>query len=667
MQPAIPIGTLLQNRYRVVQLLGQGGFGRTYLAEDQGRFNERCALKEFVPLQGEDRFSDKATQLFQREAAILYQISHPQIPQFRATFEQDQRLFLIQDYVEGITYRDLLNQRRSQGRAFSETEIRQFLQQILPVLAHIHAKGIIHRDISPDNIILRRSDQAPVLIDFGVVKEVVTRLQLDGAEMPATTVGKLGYAPSEQMQTGRAYPSSDLYSLAVTAVVLLTGKEPQDLFDDVNLTWSWQQHAQVSPALAQILNRALNYRPGDRFQSVSQMAQALAGQTVTPAAPAQPELPSQSVAPPQQAAATPPLSEMRTVAVGRPNPADATVNRPPRPKTRTAPLPPSAQQRSGGVLENPWAVTAIGFGSAVVAGVGGWAVVNVLSQPAAPPTPTITPLPELTASPTPTPTNTPSPPPEEPTEYDQPLSIAPGDSQTVEGSVRGGNQINYTVQGQAGQTLSAALQGEGVLLSVLGPEGEAVADDANRTFRWSGPLEADGEYTIQLSPVQGLSRSDYQLEVGLTAAPEPGTEPGTEPGDEPGDEPDIEPSDPSEGEPTEPNTPPEEAPPQVEILEQRVQIPGGEEGVTVANGVGPGRVRRYVVNARQGQIITVKFTQANGPVTFDVMLPGGELMDDASGVLFWQSYLPVGGDYVIDVKSPNQAEFTMEIQIAVQN
>jgi serine/threonine protein kinase len=149
MPSPLPSGTVLQNRYRVIKLLGQGGFGRTYLAEDQGRFNEQCAIKEFVPRQGEDHFSVKATELFQREAAILYQIQHPQIPQFRATFEVEQRLFLVQDYVEGTNYRDLLNQRRGQGSLFTEAEVRQFLQQMLPLLAHIHAKGIIHRDISP--------------------------------------------------------------------------------------------------------------------------------------------------------------------------------------------------------------------------------------------------------------------------------------------------------------------------------------------------------------------------------------------------------------------------------------------------------------------------------------------------------------------------------------
>ncbi|NEP18382.1 MAG: serine/threonine protein kinase [Leptolyngbya sp. SIO4C1] len=639
MQPAIPVGTLLQNRYRIVQLLGQGGFGRTYLAEDQGRFSERCALKEFVPVQGEDRFSDKATQLFQREAAILYQITHPQIPQFRATFEQDQRLFLVQDYVEGTTYRDLLNQRRAQGSAFSETEVRQLIQQMLPVLAHIHAKGIIHRDISPDNLILRRSDQMPVLIDFGVVKEVVTRLQHDGTEM-ATTVGKVGYAPSEQMQTGRAYPNSDLYSLAVTAVVLLTGKEPQALFDDVNLAWTWQQHTQVSPELAQVLNRALSYRPGDRYQSVSQMAQALSGQaavapSAAPGAPAPPKPPT---------AAAPPLSEMRTVAVGRPAPSTR-----PQP-TRTAAQPPVPEARSG-LLENPWAVTGIGAVSAIVAGMGGWAVVNYLSEPATP-TPTITPMP--TATPTPTPTDDPSPPQPQPTEYNQALTLGPGDSQTVEGTLRGGDTINYSVSAEAGQILAATLRGEGVLLSVLDPSGELVADDASRRFRWRGPLESDGDYIIQLSPVQGLSRSDYALDVELLAAPEP-------------DEPD-QPSQPDEpDEPSEPDEPDQPSNVQPEILQQRVQFPAGETGVTVANSVGPGRVRRYIVNARQGQILSVQLQQASGPVTFDVRLPDGELMADASGVLFWQSYLPLGGDYAIDVKAPSSADFGLEIQVTGQS
>jgi serine/threonine protein kinase len=287
MRPPLPVGTILQNRYRLLSVLGQGGFGRTYLGEDQGRFNERCALKELTPAQGGEYALDKSKELFQREAQILYQIQHPQIPQFRATFEQDQRLFLVQDYVEGQTYRALLEQRKAQGIGFSEAEVVQLMRQLLPVLAHIHSKGIVHRDIAPDNIILRQQDNKPVLIDFGVVKELATRFQTftAGVAQQPTTVGKPGYAPSEQMQTGKAYPNSDLYSLAVTVVVLLTGREPQELFDDSSMTWYWQRWVTVSPGLTQVLNRMLSYRPGDRYQTVSDVVQALQGTGVGAANP----------------------------------------------------------------------------------------------------------------------------------------------------------------------------------------------------------------------------------------------------------------------------------------------------------------------------------------------------------------------------------------------
>ncbi|MEO1591248.1 MAG: serine/threonine-protein kinase [Cyanobacteria bacterium J06632_22] len=611
-------------------------------------------MKEFVPSQGEDRFSDKATQLFQREAAILYQISHPQIPQFRATFEADQRLFLVQDYVDGTTYRDLLNQRRAQGNPFSETEVRQFLQQLLPVLAHIHAKRIIHRDISPDNIILRRSDQLPVLIDFGVVKEVVTRLQTD---MPSTTVGKIGYAPSEQMQTGRAYPSSDLYSLAVTALVLLTGQEPQALFDDVNLSWNWQQHAQVSPELAAVLNKALSYRPGDRFQSVSQMVQALAGETPVPS--------------PAPAAAPPPLSEMRTVAVARPAPQTApqqkTVSqsgatRPASPTTRTRATTPPVPTRSRGPMENPWIVGTIGVGSAAIAGLGGWAVVNYLGP--APPqdnAPQIQPFPEE-ALPTdaPTPSPTPTPAPQNPIEDNVPLELVPDESQTFESTVSGGDTVNYQFQAEAGQPLSVRLQSEGVLMTVLNPEGEAVNDDANRVLRWQGDLPTAGQYTVQLRTVEGLSGSNYKLSLELGAVPTaPDNDTDAPPTDEPPSE-ELPPDDDT-------NEPPADEPPvQPEIVSQQVQFEPGTTSAQVSNSVGPGRVRRYVVNAQQGQIITVKIVQAQGPVTFDVQDPTGETMSEAENVLFWQSYLPLGGNYAVDVNSPSAAEFTLEIAITGQ-
>lgn len=638
MQSPLPLGTVLQNRYRVVKLLGQGGFGRTYLAEDQGRFSEQCAIKEFVPRQGEDHFSAKATELFQREAAILYQIQHPQIPQFRATFEVEQRLFLVQDYVEGITYRDLLNQRRSQGSLFTEAEVRQFLQQMLPLLAHIHAKGIIHRDISPDNIILRSRDRLPVLIDFGVVKEVVTRIQLNETTVPATTVGKVGYAPSEQMQSGRAYPNSDLYALAVTAVVLLTGREPQDLFDDVNLDWHWQRYATVSPGLAQVLNKALSYRPGDRFQSVSEMAQALGGSPIQPPMTAPVNFP-QTPPPQPTATASPPPSQMRTMAVGRPY--EATTGVAPGARvTRSAP-PPVPLDDDGSVWENPWAVGAMGIGLAIVAGIGGWGVVNALNrQPVAttPPSPTLTLAPGTTSpTPTATPTATPT---TEPVEYSQQLNLQPGQSTQVEGSLRANETVNYRLQAAEGQVLRAQLSGEGVLLTVLAPNGNPVDGQASRVLGWTGPLEFTGEYVVQLRTVEGLEQSNYSLTVALEA------------GDTPS---------PDETEPPEDDAPPDDSAPSIST--QQVNIPTDRDSVLLANSVGAGRIQRYVVNLQEGQVLTVNVEDASAPVTFALNLPTGDLVADAERVRYWQGQAPVGGDYSIDVSAPREAEFTLRVGV----
>ncbi|MEM9948813.1 MAG: serine/threonine-protein kinase [Cyanobacteria bacterium P01_D01_bin.36] len=665
MQPAISIGTLLQNHYRIVQLLGQGGFGRTYLAEDQGRFNERCAIKEFVPIKGEDKFSDKATQLFQREASVLYQINHPQIPKFRATFEEEERLFLVQDYVEGPTFHEVLNQRRQQGKAFSESEIQLFLTQILPVLAHIHAKGIIHRDISPDNIILRQQDRLPVLIDFGVVKEVVTRMQLEGSSSQATTVGKAGYAPSEQMQTGRAYPSSDLYSLAVTAIVLLTGREPQSLFDDINFAWNWQSHAVVTPGFAQVLNRALSYRPGDRYQSVSEMAKALAASAS-----------SQTAAAAPANRPVPPVSQMKTVAVGRANPnqqpsasqqnVGPTVNRNTTANQRdnTRMVMPSEQNRSSGLLESPLAVGTLAAVLAAGAGFGSWAVVRSLGPPPGSPTPTITSLPPLGSEPEPTPTQV-SP---KPVEYQQPkLELEPDVTRVVEGNMRGGDTVNYPLSAEAGQSLSVAIAEEGVLLTVLGPNGRPVERTAERVPRWEGELKDTDDYTIQLSPVRGVSSSDYRLEVTLGALPEPEPEPIPEPTATPDPTPEIPTEDPDEtpGElpGSEGSEPPVEEPPaELSVQSQRISFPTGATSLKVSNNVGPNEIKRYLVNAEEGQILTVTVLESQGGVTFDVISPSGQMVADASNLQLWSGFLPVGGDYSIDVKSGQFSEFVVQIE-----
>lgn len=284
----IQAGLTLGDRYVIVRQLGQGGFGRTYLVEDINRFRELCVLKEFSPLVQTESALKKAQELFQREASVLYKLQHPQIPRFREQFHINlagkEYLFLVQDYVEGLTYNAILYARKQQGLRFTELEIRQFLQQILPVLSYIHALGVIHRDISPDNIILRTVDQLPVLIDFGGVKQVVAASQYyqPGVAAPpaATLLGKAGFAPPEQMQTGAVSPHSDLYALAATTIVLLTGKQPQELLDNYNLSWQWRREITLSPLLGQILDQMLAPRPSDRYQSAQQVLEALNPQPV---------------------------------------------------------------------------------------------------------------------------------------------------------------------------------------------------------------------------------------------------------------------------------------------------------------------------------------------------------------------------------------------------
>jgi len=267
----------------VLRQLGQGGFGNTYLVEDVNRFQELCVVKEFNPQVRDKIALDKAQKLFEREANILYQLDHPQIPKFRELLRQGDRLFLVQDYTEGPSYHDLLNRRKQYAGHFSESEVTQLLTQLLPVLQYLHSVGIVHRDISPDNLIQRNADGRPVLIDFGGVKQLVVnvRYQLGvpepyhSASGQVTLLGKEGYAPTEQMESGQVSPSTDLYALGITALVLLTGKEPDELYDDRKDQWVWQDDIQISEQLSQVLNRLVAKDPGQRFQSASQVMAAL--------------------------------------------------------------------------------------------------------------------------------------------------------------------------------------------------------------------------------------------------------------------------------------------------------------------------------------------------------------------------------------------------------
>jgi serine/threonine protein kinase, bacterial len=273
-------GNVLEDRYRIVQQIGQGGFGRTYLCENLTRFNEPCVLKEFAPQVQGTYALEKAKKLFEREASVLHNLAHPQIPRFRELFEMktgSHGLFLVQDYVAGQTYRYLLAARQNQNRLFTEEEIQKLLIDTLPVLQYIHSLGVIHRDIAPDNLMLRSSDNLPVLIDFGGVKQIAVNAEIQATgntEVP-TCLGKVGYAPYEQMQRGAVSANSDLYALAATCLVLLTGKEPTELIDPQSLTWNWRSAINLESNLGKLFDRMLQPNPTARYQSASEVLGAL--------------------------------------------------------------------------------------------------------------------------------------------------------------------------------------------------------------------------------------------------------------------------------------------------------------------------------------------------------------------------------------------------------
>jgi serine/threonine protein kinase len=277
-------GNVLGNRYEIVRELGRGGFGRSYLAIDRNKFGEKCVLKEFAPqVHGQAELA-KAKELFEREAGVLYKLKHPQIPAFRELLRVNaggtESLLLVQDYIEGETYLQRLNQRLKQQQVFSEGEVIELLHDLLPVLDYIHKLGVIHRDISPDNIIYRDRDKLPVLIDFGGVKEIATTIVAKYSTVKISTrIGKQGYAPDEQMIRGKVSPASDLYSLGATALTLLTGKDASTIYNPAETKWEWQKHVNLSPEFGSIIDRLLQYNPQHRYQSVSEVVAVLPART----------------------------------------------------------------------------------------------------------------------------------------------------------------------------------------------------------------------------------------------------------------------------------------------------------------------------------------------------------------------------------------------------
>lgn len=274
---------LLRNHYRVIERLSdEGGFSITYLAEDIDKLNERCVVKQFAPKFKEKSGMNKAIELFKQEAQRLQKLGqHPQIPALLAYFEQENYLFLVQQFIEGPN----LAQELQQEGVYSESKIREFLLDLLPVLTFIHQRGVIHRDIKPHNIIRRQYDSRLVLIDFGASKQLTATVHTK----IGTAIGSHGYVAKEQMQQGKTSPASDLFSLGATCFHLLSGIPPSKLWMEHGYSWVrlWRKYFRQSSGikalsrlkLGKILDKLLQIDVQKRYQSADEVISDLRNQS----------------------------------------------------------------------------------------------------------------------------------------------------------------------------------------------------------------------------------------------------------------------------------------------------------------------------------------------------------------------------------------------------
>jgi serine/threonine-protein kinase len=274
-------GQVLQDRYRVVSMLGQGGMGAVYRAWDV-RLDIPVALKEMRPQPGLDgRSLSQLRQQFHREATVLARLDHPHLVDVTDFFEEGGNAYLVMRFVEG----ESLAERIERQGALPEAQVLAWVGQLLDALEYCHAQGVIHRDVKPQNVIIRPDGRA-VLVDFGLVK-----LWDPSDPRTRTAIRAMGtpeYAPPEQYDTaaGHTGPRSDLYSLGATLYHALSGRVPPTatmrVVDPAALTPVTAWSPRVSPHVEAVVKRAMELQPAARFESAREMAAALTGEAPPP-------------------------------------------------------------------------------------------------------------------------------------------------------------------------------------------------------------------------------------------------------------------------------------------------------------------------------------------------------------------------------------------------
>jgi serine/threonine-protein kinase len=439
-----------------------------------------------------------------------------------------------------------------------------------------------------------------------------------------TRVGKVGYAPPEQLQAGRVYPNSDLYSLAASSLVLLTGQEPRKLLDGQTLTWQWQSYTSTSPALTRILQRMLAIYPSDRYQSATEVLADLQSLLTTTLEESEiPSHPSPVAAPAKLL--LPPLPHQPARASHGSN--STTFSYPEQNgKSASKPLFCSAGKRSSGIRPG----IKLGIAAAVVISLGIaapllWETWTSSSRQNRDVWVSGAKLPQSEVSriigsqrvnasnsamrsPAIVPLNNGQP---------QTIQFPAGEiSTTLAGTLRDNTPQTYVLEAVQGQIMIASLEGAEVTMNLLRSNQEAIDGAAYRTRSWTGYLPASDRYLIQVA-----GSGDYSLEIAVTPLSRPTQE-----------------------------------------QTQRVSFARGTTGTTVTGQLALNQIRRYLLRAEEGQILVLKTLQGNA--SFSVIAPDGQRIGgSATNAKNWQGRIPLGGDYVIEVSTRKTESFALSIEI----
>ena len=264
-------GTLLLDRYIIVQRVGGGGMGSVYQAKDKRLADRLCAVKEMIELFADQNQRAKAVEDFKREAEVLAQLDHPSIPTVFDYFIEGGRYYLVMRWIGGG---DLAEQMRLRSGIVEEATVTKWAIQICDVLHYIHTQKppIIYRDLKPANLMLDDKSSRVMLVDFGIARIVRP------TEKGVTAIGTMGYAPPE-LFAGKVEPRSDIYSLGATMFHMLTGSDPQDnpllIFDFSKNPRPRQINPNISPEMENILMRSVAHKPEDRHASALEFMRVL--------------------------------------------------------------------------------------------------------------------------------------------------------------------------------------------------------------------------------------------------------------------------------------------------------------------------------------------------------------------------------------------------------